>query len=223
MTSVLRRAPGVAGGEVVLRARADGHHELIVDGVFAMDTVQTSTERALAVAALGRVDGDALRVVVGGLGLGCTIRALLDDERVAAVDVVELEPALVEWLHDGAVPGADDLLRDPRVRVHVGDVLDRLPALPAGSADCVLLDVDNGPSFLVHGSNASVYEATFLRCCLRVLRPGGVLAVWASDPSPALRDRLAAEAAACEELPLPVEREGHQFTYALYLATTPPT
>ncbi|MQA77520.1 MAG: hypothetical protein GEV10_03400 [Streptosporangiales bacterium] len=214
---VLRRAAGVAGGEVVLRVRGDVH-ELVVDGVFAMDTVDTSTERLLASAALARLDGTGLHVVVGGLGLGFTLRALLGEARVARVDVVELEPALVEWLRDGVVPGAERALADPRVRVHAGDVREVVPTLPPGAVDAVLLDVDNGLSFLVHGANASVYEERFLRTCLDRLRPGGVLAVWSSDAEPALHTRLAALAGGCEEQELTVEREGRTFAYALYVA-----
>lgn len=219
---VLRRAAGASGGEVVLRVRRDADrgdvHELVVDGVFAMDTVDTSTERLLAAAALDRLDGGGLRVVVGGLGLGFTLRALLGSTRVARVDVVELEPALVAWLRDGLVPGADLALADPRVHVHSGDVRAVMPALSPGAADAVLLDVDNGPSFLVHGANAPVYEDAFLRTCLDRLRPGGVFAVWSSDAEPVLRARLAALAGGCEEQPLTVEREGRTFAYALYVA-----
>lgn len=226
MATVLGRAPGAQGGEVVLRSRPDGAgatvYELVVDGVFAMDTVDTSTERSLATAALHRVDGAGLDVAVGGLGLGFTVRALLDDERVRRVEVVEMEASLVDWLRADAVPGMAAVLRDPRVRVHLGDVRAALPALPAASVDAVLLDVDNGPGFLVHTANAAVYEDAFLRECLARLRPAGVLAVWSSDPVPALHERLAGLAAGCEELLLPVEREGHTFDYALYLATRPP-
>lgn len=223
MTTVLRRADGVLGGEVVLRTRQDDAggtvYELVVDGVFAMDTAHTATEQQLAAAALDRVAGDELTVVVGGLGLGYTVAALLADARVAAVEVVELEPTLLDWLRAGVVPGVDVTLRDPRVRPRVGDVRDVLPAMPPGSADCVLLDVDNGPRFLVHGTNALVYEEPFLRSCLDVLRPGGALVVWSADPAPELGQRLTDVAGACEELPLTVHRDGRTFEYALYAAS----
>lgn len=226
MTStVLGRASGALGGDVVLRSRPDSAggtvYELVVDGVFAMDTVDTSTERALATAALARVPGPRVDVVVGGLGLGFTVRALLDDARVRRVEVIELEPSLVDWLRADAVPGTAGVLDDPRACVRVGDVRAVLPTLPAASVDAVLLDVDNGPGFLVHTANAAVYEDAFLRTCLARLRPGGVLAVWSSDPVPALRATLGRLGADCEELLLPVERDGHAFDYALYLARAP--
>ncbi|MBO0826506.1 MAG: hypothetical protein J2P24_01875 [Streptosporangiales bacterium] len=220
--TVMCQAAGALGGEVVLRSRqhvaAGTVYELVVDGVFAMDTVDTSTERALASVALARVPGTPVDVAVGGLGLGFTVRALLDDVRVRRVEVIELEASLVEWLRADAVPGMAAVLRDLRVRVRVGDVRAVLPTLPAASLSAVLLDVDNGPGFLVHPANAGVYEEAFLRACLGRLRPGGVLAVWSSDPVPALHETLDGLAEGCEQLLLPVERDGHAFDYALYLA-----
>ncbi|MGH3097479.1 MAG: spermidine synthase [Streptosporangiales bacterium] len=220
---VLGRAAGARGNEVVLRVRrAPGGeqdvHELIVGGVFAIDTVDSSTERLLATAALDRLSGGRLAVLVGGLGFGYTVRALLADPRVHQVQVAELEPSLVEWLGADLVPPAAGLLDDPRVTTHVGDVHDVVCTAEPGSLDAILLDVDNGPSFLVHGTNARVYEAAFLRSCLRRLRPGGVLAIWAADRSPQLRDSLEALGAACEEITQRVERDGRSVEYVVYLA-----
>ncbi len=220
----LGRAPAVGGGELVLRRREGaGPHggdvlELVVDGVFAMDTVDVSTELELAGQTLRRLGGRDWRVVVGGLGLGYTLRELLADRRVASVQVVELEPALVQWVRDGLVPPAAGVLDDPRVDVVLADVADYLHGLPPASVDAVLLDVDNGPEFLVHGSNAALYEARSLSRTLGVLRPGGVLAVWCAGRSPALADALAAAAGSVEEIPLTVRRESRVLAYALYLA-----
>ena len=89
-------------GEVVL-ARRDDVLELVVDGVFAMDTVHTATEEALAELTLSRLRGHGLRILVGGLGLGFTTATLLADPRVAAVDVIELHSSLVGWVRQGLV------------------------------------------------------------------------------------------------------------------------
>jgi spermidine synthase len=217
---VLGRADG-PHGETVLRRRGDVV-ELVVDGVFAMDSEQTSTEAALATLALERLpagdDHHGLRVCVGGLGLGVTTLTLLADPRVARVDVVELDAVLAGWMRDGLVPGAETLLDDARVTLRVGDVATVVPALPAGSLDAVLLDVDNGPEFLVHGANAPLYEPRFLTAAAARLRPGGILAVWSADPSPELRTRLAAACGPCDEVLLPVRRGRHVFEYAVYLA-----
>jgi spermidine synthase len=214
----LGRATG-AHGEVVLRRRTGTQvTELIVDGVFAMDDVDTSTERALATETLRRCPGDRLRVLVGGLGLGWTTAAVLAEPRVAAVDVAELQPALVGWAADGLLPGLP-VLPPERLTLSVTDVADALAAGPA-RWDAVLLDVDNGPAFLVHASNAGLYSPAGLATGLAALRPGGVLAVWSSDPAPELAERLAAVPGATdvEHLVLPVERDGRRFDYAIVFA-----
>jgi spermidine synthase len=213
-------------GSVVLRRRRDVRHdatgdvlELIVNGAFAMDTVDTSTERLLARAALGRVGRrERLAVVVAGLGLGFTVREVLASDRVARVDVVEIEPAVIDWVRTGLVPATAGVLADPRVTTHAADVRSWAPTLPAGSVDAVLLDVDNGPDFLVHGTNAEVYETAFLATVRRVLRPDGVLAVWSATASPALRHRLDSAVGPCDELHEQVSREGRLVDYYLYLA-----
>jgi spermidine synthase len=210
-------------GETVLRRRGDVT-ELVVNGVFAMDTEQTTTEAALAALALDRLPGEGpLRVCVGGLGLGVTARTLLADPRVARVDVVELDAALAGWVGDGLVPGAEGLLADPRVRLHVGDVAAVVPALPAGGLDAVLLDVDNGPEFLVHDANAPLYRRDFLAAAAATLRAGGVLAVWSADESETLAAAMTAACGECEEVTLPVRRGRHEFRYAVYLSRRAPT
>ena len=214
----LGRATG-PHGEVLLRRRGTVT-ELVVDGVFAMDDVDTSTERALATEALRRCAGGRLRVLVGGLGLGWTAAAVLAEPRVAEVDVVELQPALAGWAGDGLLPGLPELSELPgRLRLHTGDVAEALAGSP-GRWDAALLDVDNGPAFLVHGSNAGLYETTGLATALAALRPGGVLAIWSSDPAPELADRLAALPGATdvEHLVLPVERDGRRYEYAVVVA-----
>lgn len=207
-------------GEVALWRRTDDDGavvtELVVDGVFAMDDVDTSTERALATEALARVDGAELAVLVGGLGLGWTTAAVLRSPGVAEVVVVELEDALLGWAADGLLPGLRSTA-DPRLDLVAGDVA---CAFTPGRYDVVLLDVDNGPEFLVHGSNAGLYGTAGLTRALAALRPGGVLAIWSADPDPALLERLADTPGTrdVEQLVLPVEREGRVFEYAILLA-----
>ncbi len=217
----LGRSAG-AHGEVLLRRRtaADGeaHLELVVDGVFAMDDVDTSTERLLATEALRRLPGDRLDVLVGGLGLGWTAATALADPRVAVVDVVELQPALVGWAARGLLPSLAGL-SDRRLRLRVGDVAAALATAPE-RWDAVLLDVDNGPGFLVHQSNAALYRPSGLAAALAALHPGGVLAVWSSDPAPDLTATLGGLPGAVdvEQVLQPIERDGRRFEYAVVLA-----
>jgi spermidine synthase len=218
----LARADGVLG-ELVLRRRRDAGRdlvELISNGVFLMDDADGSTERALADAALTRLPGRAggLHVVVGGLGLGFTAAAVRADPRVRHVTVVEIEPALLEWVRHGLVPSAAGLLDDERVDVVVGDVADVLPALPPASVDAVLLDVDNGPAFLVHPRNAAVYRGAFLTRVAGRLRPGGLVAVWSADRSPELAAELSDRVGRCTEQRIVVHRSGRDLEYVLYTA-----
>lgn len=216
----LARGSGVHG-ELALRRRVDGDvpvYELIVNGVFLMDTAETSTERLLADAVLAR--HQALRdVLVGGLGLGFTVKALLADSRVESVEVVEIEPLLVEWLRAALVPSATAVLADPRMHVVVADIGSALAAAEPTAYDAILLDVDNGPDFLVHENNAAVYQEPVLATATAALRPDGMLAVWSAAPSEPLRAALAAIVGNCEELTVDLVRGGRQVTYHLYFAT----
>ena len=218
----LARAEGVSG-ELTLRRRdgteagLDAVFELIVNGVFLMDTAETSTERMLADQVLERLAAPR-RILVGGLGLGVTLGRLLTDVRVDRVDVVEVEALLVEWLRAGLVPGADAVLADPRVHVTVADVRDVLRHAVAGTYDGVVLDVDNGPDFLVRAANAAVYRPASVRDVTTALAPGGVVAVWSAAPSAALETTLAEVVGRCQEVVRTVERNGRSVTYHIYLA-----
>lgn len=207
-------------GEVALRRRGDVL-ELVVDGAFAMDTVDVSTERELARRALAE-HPEPRRVLVGGLGLGFTVREVLAGARVARLDVAELAEPLVRWAGERLVPELAGLEDDGRCRLHVADVADVLAGRsePAGPWDVVLLDVDNGPGFLVHEHNESLYAGDGLATAYRALAPGGVLVIWSADASPELLAGLAEVAppdqARAGEQVLSVTREGRTFDYALY-------
>ena len=220
---VLGRAEGPQG-EVLLRrrpGRAGDVHELVVNGVFAMDSAETSSERRLAGFAPrpGRPGG---RVLVGGLGLGYTAAEVLDRQGPAAeVHVVELEPQLVAWAETGLTPVLARVATDARTHLHVGDVAAVLqgPSEPGGPWDAVLLDVDNGPDFLIHGANAGLYTPGTLASAHDRLVPGGVLAVWCQGPAPALFATLRTLDRSAQEHRYAVEREGRRFEYVIYSLT----
>ena len=215
-------------GEVVLRRRgagADAVEELIVNGAFAMDSTETHSEREL-----GRIAAGAPHVLVGGLGLGYTVTAILDEaDRLGlavSVDVVELEPALVAWAREGRTPTLTRVAADPRVRLHVGDVATVLAGLrngPAGPWDAILLDVDNGPDFLIHAQNDALYAEPGLRFAYARLAPAGVLAIWCQAPSLPLLEALRRVDPSAEETRHTVEREGRRFTYAIATVRRPPS
>ncbi|WP_233552928.1 spermine/spermidine synthase domain-containing protein [Jiangella rhizosphaerae] len=210
-------------GEVVVRRRStpDGPvYELIVNGTFLMDTAETSTERLLAGLLLDRHPEPAT-VLVAGLGFGFTVGSLLADARVRRVDVVEIEPTLVDVLRRGVVPGLDAVVGDDRVRMVVDDVRAMLPAAPPSTYDGILLDVDNGPHFLVHEANAEVYERPLLSVAARALRPGGMLAVWSATPAPVLAGVLADAVGDVEQVVRTVRRETRDVDYHVYVARRP--
>ncbi|WP_298326432.1 hypothetical protein [Haloactinopolyspora sp.] len=219
VAETLVRVDGV-GGELVVRRRRSDHdvvYELIINGAFAMDTAETSTEQLLA-AALLQHHRSPRRVLVAGLGFGFTVRELLADSRVEHVDVVELEPELVRLVRAGIVPDAQEVVADPRVQVVTDDVLAMLPTVQPGTYDGILFDVDNGPDFLIHAANAQVYEADATSAAARALRPGGVVAVWSSTPSPALSSTLSATVGPVDHIMRTVRREGRDVDYHIYVA-----
>ena len=174
-------------GELVLR-RAGGHHEVIMNGTFLMDTRDGRSERALVREALVALDG--ARVLLGGLGVGFSLDEALRTPGVREVVVVELEPAVVEWagthLRGLNEHGSGSIAR---VRVVVGDLLDELPRL-GGGFDAVCLDVDNGPGWLVHEHNAGLYGDDGLDALAGLLSQRGRLSVWAAASDAAFERRL---------------------------------
>lgn len=204
-------------GEIVLRRREDGALELRVNGVFVMDDRETRSEELLATAALDGLERPG-RILVGGLGLGYTVRALLADGRARQVLVAEIEPELVQWMRAGLLPS---VLDDSRVEVRVGDVRHIVNEQPNGSLDAILLDVDNGPDFLVYDENAAIYRPDFLNDCRRKLRPGGTLTVWSSSDSKPLKEAVSHTFGSCTVKAVPVNLQGRDETYYIYRARSP--
>ncbi|MGI3784756.1 MAG: spermidine synthase [Janthinobacterium lividum] len=203
-------------GEIALRRRGP-IEELVVNGTFAMDSTEIHSEREL-----GRLASGAGRVLVGGLGLGYTVAAVLDEADRQAyavrVDVVELEPVLVTWAYEGRTATLTRAAADPRVELHVGDVATVLAGRRDGLAgpwDAILLDVDNGPDFLIHAENDALYAEPALRDAYGRLAPAGVLAIWCQAPSPPLLAALRRVDPSAAESPHEVQREGRTFTYAI--------
>ena len=213
-------------GELVLRERRPDVGptvlELRANGVFVMDTLEVTTERALAAAALELVERPRA-VVVGGLGLGFTMHEVLADSRVERCAVVEIEEALVRWMRDGTVPHGPALLADRRVSVVVADIAVAIAEARASTYDLVLLDVDNGPGYLVHDTNDVLYHAPFLTSVREVLRPGGALAVWSADEAPELEDTLSDVFGEVTVQPHDVQLQGRDEQYWLYAARARPT
>ncbi len=180
------RIPG--GNEFVLGRHGDDW-AVRVDGRMLMGNRMHDSEMALAERAIDRCD-DPLSVLVGGLGLGYTLRAVLDQmPEDAEITVAELVPELVQWNRTHLAGLNDHPLDDPRCRVVVGDVHDTIKR-PPRRYDVILLDVDNGPSALSQAKNQRLYSDAGVRACYAALERGGVLAVWSLGPNARYEHRL---------------------------------
>jgi spermidine synthase len=179
-----------ARGEIALR-RVGEHFEMVSNGVFLVDTRDGRSERLLATAALS-AHAEPARVLVGGLGVGFTLAAVLADTRVAEVTVVEIEPAVLEWQRSVLSHFSDHALDDPRVSIVVADLVGHLHSTDTGY-DVICLDVDNGPDWTVTEANSRLYGADGTVLLRRRLRRGGVLAVWSARAVPEYEDLLRAQ------------------------------
>ncbi len=177
------RARTAAGDELVLRQRT-GVYEIRCNGWDLMSNRAHASEEALARLALAEIgDRPAPRILIGGLGMGFTLRAALDVAPAdARIEVAELLPEIVAWNRGALGALAARPLDDPRVTVCVGDAADALRERH-GACDAVLLDTDNGPGAIMLARNAHLYGSEGLALALAALAPSGVLAQWSADRS----------------------------------------
>ncbi|MGW0815508.1 spermine/spermidine synthase domain-containing protein [Streptomyces viridiviolaceus] len=177
-------------GEVVLR-RHGALLQIIANGCFLMDTSDGRSERRLVdVAAEALGERAAPHVLIGGLGVGFSLAHAAADPRWGRITVVERERAVIDWHRDGPLaPFSAGALADPRTEVVEADLIAYVNETCA-TYDALCLDIDNGPGWTVTEDNDGLYAPAGLACCARVLRPGGVLAVWSAQPSPEFEESL---------------------------------
>jgi spermidine synthase len=180
------------GGELLLYHRGE-EFSIEVAGISGelMSTAIHGSEDALAELALQRLRSPSeAHVVIGGLGMGFTLAAVLRlVGNKGKVIVAELVPEVIKWNQGPMGARSGDPLSDPRTVVHQGDVLELIRA-GKGSYDAILLDTDNGPEGLTQPRNNRLYSHRGLRSACDALRPDGVLAVWSTDPNAAFTRRL---------------------------------
>ncbi|MCF0093966.1 spermidine synthase [Micromonospora sp. NPDC049114] len=181
-------------GAISLRRRRDPAlqvevYEVKLDDEYLMSSLFPVAEIELARLGLAELTGDALDVVVGGLGLGYTACTALADPRVRALLVVEAIEDVIDWHRRGLLPFAAGLAEDPRTRFARADFFaavagdDGFDAEEPGRLfDAVLLDVDHSPRNVLHPSHAPFYTPDGLRRLAALLRPEGVFALWSDDP-----------------------------------------
>lgn len=182
-------------GEISLRRRFDPEvraevYEVKLDEDFLMSSLFTVAERELSHLGLARVAGDGdLDVIVGGLGLGYTALAALEDPRVRELMVVEYSEAVIDWHERELLPDTVGLAADERVRLVCADFFAAAmsaegfdPERPGREHDAILLDIDHSPSRFLHSPHAAFYTAEGLRAMAAHLKPDGVFAIWSDDP-----------------------------------------
>ena len=190
--TILGRTRTLDGTELTL-AQHPSEYAILANGQRLMSSRMHASEEALALLGCGRARTLARpRILVGGLGMGFTLRQALDClPPTARVLVAELVPDIVAWNQGPLGALAKHPLDDPRVRVEVGDVAVTLRSSP-DHFDAILLDVDNGPVALTASSNAALYNRHGVAAARAALRPGGVLAVWSARDDPQFERRLRA-------------------------------
>ncbi|NSC23883.1 spermidine synthase [Streptomyces albus subsp. chlorinus] len=180
-------------GEVVLRRRGP-HFEIIANGCFLMDTSDGRSERLLVRAALAELGTrERPRLLVGGLGAGFSLAEAAAERRWGRITVVEREPAILDWHREGPLSAITrTALADARTELVRADLVEYVrEAAGAGPRfDALCLDIDNGPGWTVTDGNSSLYSPAGLAACRAALAPGGVLAVWSAQPSPAFERSL---------------------------------
>ena len=182
------------------------------------------SEEALATLSCARLKARLdTHLLIGGLGMGFTLRAALKVlGPQARITVAELVPAVIAWARGPMAELSGESLLDPRVDIREADVV-RLIAGGRGTYDAILLDVDNGPQGLTRQSNDALYDSSGLRTAFAALRPGGVLAVWSSHPDDRFAPRLRKAGFDTEEIKIRATGRGGGggARHVIWIATRP--
>ena len=210
------------GDDLRLMQRGTEFSIMAGGGIELMNSRLSGSERALATLVCERLaDRPKARLLIGGLGMGFTLRAALGDlPATASVVVAELVPAVVAWALGPLAHIFEGSLDDPRVAVRETDVAEMIGEAEGGY-DAILLDVDNGPGGLSRQANDGLYSARGLAAARRALRPGGILAVWSSGPSNDFTSRLRRAGFQTEEVKARANRAGKGARHVIWLATGP--
>lgn len=189
--SLLDTAQVPGGGDELRLLRRGAEFSIKLGNNELMNSRLSATEQALATIACDKIKGrERPRILIGGLGMGFTLRAaLVVLGQQAKIIVAELVPAVVAWARGPMAELFGNSLADPRVRIKETDVGDLIRS-GRSAYDAILLDVDNGPEGMTREANDRLYDLDGLAAAYMALRPGGVLAIWSSRPDPKFTRRL---------------------------------
>ncbi|WP_294392113.1 spermidine synthase [uncultured Sphingomonas sp.] len=210
----------VPGGPPLRLVRHGGDFIIMLDRNELMSSRMSGSEVALGTMTCARLRSRAdMRLLVGGYGMGFTLRAILGEVGPdARVTVAELVPGILEWARGPMAAMTGNCLDDPRVDVRIADVGAVIDA-GKGRFDAILLDVDNGPDGLTRQANDGLYSAYGLARARAALTPGGILAVWSAGPDPAFTRRLKQEGFAVDEVQVRARDNGKGPIHTIWFAT----
>jgi spermidine synthase len=197
-------------------------YEVLLGDEHLMSSLFTVAETALATLGLAAVDGDELDVVVGGLGLGYTALAALEDPRVRSLRVVEALEVVIGWHQQGLFPWTARLTSDPRCTLVHADFFAMVADATLDPAHAVLLDIDHTPTHVLHPSHAAFYEPAGLARLAERLNPGGAFALWSDTPAaPDFTARLehAIGPTDVHRVPFPNPHTGCEAANTVYVST----
>jgi len=209
----------VPGGEELRLFRRGGDFMIVLGSNELMSSRMSGSEEALAVMTCERLRNSAApHVLIGGYGMGFTLRAALRVlPRETSVTVAELVPEIIAWARGQMADLSAGCLDDPRVDVAEGDVA-ALIGQAREAYDAMLLDVDNGPDGLTRRGNDQLYSRTGLASAKRALKPGGVLAVWSAYPDPAFTRRLNESGFAVDQVEVRARSNGKGPRHTIWFA-----
>lgn len=207
-------------GQSLRLKRRGAEFSIMLGSIELMNSRLSGSEEALARLTLARLTHrDGPRILIGGLGMGFTLRAALKEAGTQAhVTVAELVPQVLDWARGPMADLFAGSLVDPRVKTHQGDVAD---CIKAGGWDAIMLDVDNGPEGLTVKSNDGLYAARGLAAALDALTPNGILSVWSSAPDPSFTRRLAQAGFEVTEMPTRASTKKRGARHMIWLAQKP--
>jgi spermidine synthase len=210
----------VPGGDQLRLFLRGADHMIVLDRNELMNSRMSGSEEALAEMTCARLAGRrSPRLLIGGYGMGFTLRAALAAlGRDSTIVVVELVPAILRWARGPMAALTAGCLDDPRVRLIEGDVATEIGAGRA-AYDAILLDVDNGPDGLTRPGNDGLYSGAGLAAARAALKPGGILAVWSAAPDKAFGRRLGGSGFAVEEVAVRARANGKGPRHVIWFAT----
>jgi len=198
----------------------DGDFSLRIDGRDLMHSSVSASELHLGELAVEQIAGPGkARVLIGGLGMGFTLKSVLAGAGPQVeVIVAELIPEVVEWnrSHLRTLNGA--LLDDPRVTLRIDNVCALLGKAPPGYYDAILLDIDNGPTAMVQAGNAKLYDQKGIRRIIKALKVGGRAAIWSASVDQGFARRLKKESVKVEAIAARLHANSRRSTYTIYVA-----